>query len=150
MIHYQLCCAEGHEFDGWFSGSAGFEVQAAQNLIACPSCGDTNVNRALMAPSLARKGRDVTIIPPEPPAPEQKLAVQLPEPVRTALQKLRTEIERNCDYVGENFATEARKIHYGEAAPRGIYGESTPEEVEALADDGIEIAQIPWVPRTDA
>jgi hypothetical protein len=149
MIHYQLCCGQGHEFDGWFAGSTAFEVQAEQNLISCPVCAGTDVRRALMAPQLARKGREIFAPPPEP-APPAKTAMALPDGVRAALQKLRVEIEKNCDYVGENFAAEARKIHEGEAEPRGIYGESTPEEVEALADDGIEIAQIPWLPRTDA
>jgi len=149
MIHYQLCCGQGHEFDGWFAGSAAFEAQAEDGLISCPVCAGTDVTRALMAPRLARKGRDIAIIPDEP-KPPVKTAAALPDGVRAALQKLRAEIETHCDYVGENFAAEARKIHEGEAEPRGIYGESTPEEVEALADDGIEIAQIPWLPRTDA
>ena len=74
----------------------------------------------------------------------------IPDAVRAALQKLRAEVETNCDYVGTDFAEEARRIHHGEAKARGIYGESTQEEAEALADEGINIAQIPWVPRTDS
>ncbi len=74
----------------------------------------------------------------------------MPDQVRAALLKLRAEVEKNCDYVGPNFATEARKIHNGEAQPRGIYGESTEAEAEALADDGIGVAQIPWLPRADS
>ena len=65
------------------------------------------------------------------------------------LQKLRAEVEQNCDYVGDEFAAEARRIHNGEADARGIYGETTPEEAEALAEDGIEVSRVPWVPRAD-
>jgi hypothetical protein len=74
----------------------------------------------------------------------------IPDAVRAALQKLRGEVEKNCDYVGNDFAEEARRIHHGEAEPRGIYGESSDEEAEELADEGIGIARIPWVPRTDS
>jgi hypothetical protein len=153
MIHYQLRCPQAHEFDGWFKSSAGFEIQAGQGLISCPVCGATKVQRALMAPSLARKGRDLVV--PEPPAPVPAAPAAaaggvMPDAVRGMLTKLRTEIEKNCDYVGPNFAQEARKIHNGEAAPRGIYGETSPAEAEALADDGIEIASIPWLPRADS
>jgi hypothetical protein len=74
----------------------------------------------------------------------------MPDGVRAALQQLRREVEKNCDYVGPDFAQEARRIHNGEAPPRGIYGESTDADSEALADDGINIARIPWVPRTDS
>jgi hypothetical protein len=69
--------------------------------------------------------------------------------MRAMLQKLRAEVERNCDYVGPDFAAEARRIHNGKSDRRGIYGEATPEQAEGLRDDGIEIGQIPWVPRAD-
>jgi len=160
MIHYQLRCADGHEFDGWFAGSAAFETQAERRLIACPICAGTSVSRALMAPGIARKGR---VIEHEPvlqapaaaasaPQDVAKAAAGgvMPDAVRAVLTKLRAEVEKNCDYVGNNFAAEARKIHNGEAEPRGIYGESTPDQVEALADDGINVAQIPWLPRADS
>jgi hypothetical protein len=147
MIHYQLRCGEAHEFDGWFKDSAGFEQQAERGLIACPVCAGTQVTRALMAPALRPKGRSVEVEPeilPPAPAPVATGGV-MPDAVRAALSKLRQEVEKNCEYVGPEFAAEARRIHDGEAPARGIYGESTEEEVEALADDGIEIARIPWV-----
>jgi hypothetical protein len=147
MIHYQLRCDAAHEFDGWFKDSAGFERQAERGLIACPICADTTVTRALMAPGIARKGR-VALAPPAPPQPAT--GGVMPDAVRAALTKLRQEVETHCDYVGNEFAEEARRIHHGEAAPRGIYGESTADEAEALADEGIDIARIPWVPRTDS
>jgi hypothetical protein len=74
----------------------------------------------------------------------------MPAHLRAMLQHIRGEVERNCDYVGPNFAEEARKIHNGESDKRGIYGETTPEQAEALADEGIEIASIPWVPLADS
>lgn len=156
MIHYNLRCHEGHEFDSWFNSSASFDKQAGRGLLECPHCGSTKVDRALMTPSVPRKGR-ITADPPSPPTPAvqppagiaSKAADRMPDHIRAMLQKLRAEVERNCDYVGGGFAEEARRIHKGEADPRGIYGESTPEEAEALAEEGIDIARIPWVPRAD-
>ena len=158
MIHYQLCCDVDHEFDGWFKDSDNFDRQVARKLINCPVCASTKIRRALMAPGIRKKGGAATVIESEPPPPapqppqlsNRKAAGIMPDQVRAALLKLRTEVEKNCDYVGPNFAEEARRIHNGEAQPRGIYGESTDADVEALADDGIEIAQIPWLPRADS
>jgi len=73
----------------------------------------------------------------------------MPDELRAKLQRLRSEIERNCDDVGADFADEARRIHSGDAKARGIYGETTPAEAQALGEDGIEVARIPWVPRSD-
>jgi hypothetical protein len=142
MIHYQLRCEGGHEFDGWFRDSAGFDAQAQAGLVACPQCGSGEVHRALMTPRIPRKG-DVQV---EMPA----AGGVMPDAVRTALHKLRDEVEKNCDYVGAEFAEEARRIHYGEAEARGIYGESTDAEAEALADEGIGFARIPWVVGNDS
>lgn len=166
MIHYQLRCGADHGFDGWFRDSAGFDQQVGLALVACPVCGDTTINRALMAPALRKRGRakavrealapetasSSTILPDAaPPAstPDRDKSALVPDHMRAMLQKLRAEVERKCDYVGPNFADEARRIHKGETPARGIYGESTPEQAEALADEGIDVAQIPWVPRAD-
>ncbi len=157
MIHYQLRCSADHTFDGWFRDSAAFDEQALRNLVSCPSCGDTVVNRALMAPKIAKsrtvvnaagKPDPMPAVAPEKTGPE-KTGVVVPDHVRAMLQKLRAEVEQNCDYVGPSFADEARRIHRGESDKRGIYGESTPEQAEALADEGISIDRIPWVPRAD-
>jgi hypothetical protein len=153
MIHYQLRCTAEHEFDSWFRDSAGFEEQAARGLVSCPACGSTQVTRALMAPALSRRGNKAEpAAPPAPPdiqADSQVIAGVLPDQVRAALQKLRAEVETHCDYVGRDFAAVARKIHEGEVEPRGIYGEATEAEAEDLADDGIQIGQIPWIPRAE-
>jgi hypothetical protein len=150
MIHYQLQCQAGHGFDSWFKDSATFDRQARRGLLSCPVCGDTQVSRALMAPSVARSRE------PAPPAPAQagkRAAVAgagVPDQVRAVLQRMREEVERNCDYVGPDFAEEARRMHSGESERRGIYGETTPDEAASLADEGIEFASIPWLPRSDA
>jgi hypothetical protein len=155
MIHYDLRCEADHAFDGWFKDSGAFERQAEGALISCPVCASTQVTRALMAPGIPRKGERPR--PPAEPAPSQVPAPAvaatggvMPDAVRAVLRQLRTEVEKNCDYVGSDFAEEARRMHHGEIAPRGIYGESSDEEAEALADEGIDIARIPWVPRTDS
>jgi hypothetical protein len=159
VIHYQLRCEDGHEFDGWFKDSGNFEQQAKRGLILCPTCASTKVDRALMAPRLGRRGRVIEhelvsekaeAVPSAVPAPAQAAGGVIPDQMRALLHKLRAEVEKNCDYVGPDFAKEARKIHHGEAAPRGIYGESTEAEAEALADDGIGVARIPWLPRADS
>ena len=162
MIHYQLQCAEGHGFDGWFKDSASFDHQAGGGQLECPVCGNPKVERALMTPSVPRKGavRAVAAQPDPPatptaPAPAAAapapaaVAARMPDHVRAMLQRLRAEVEKNCDYVGESFADEARRMHRGESNRRGIYGEANPAEAEALTEEGIEVARIPWVPRAD-
>jgi hypothetical protein len=159
MIHYQLQCSQTHGFDGWFKDSASFEKQAKRGLLECPICGDAKVDRALMTPSVPKKGRSKAVAPvPAPiPAPAQAEAPtqmtvapeRMPDHVRAMLMRLRAEVEKNCDYVGSEFAAEARRIHRGDTDPRGIYGEATPDEAEALAEEGIDISNIPWVPRAD-
>jgi hypothetical protein len=163
MIHYQLRCSDDHAFDGWFRDSAAFDDQAARGLVECPSCGDVKVRRALMAPAVPRKGRKAApaieqgepempaTVPATPPAPSLAAlaAARLPDEVRAVLQRIRAEVEKHCDYVGPAFAEEARRIHNGDADVRPIYGETTPEDAEALAEDGIEVSRIPWLPRAD-
>ena len=158
MIHYQLRCSQEHGFDGWFRDSSGFEKLAASGLVDCPVCGDTKVRRDLMAPSIAKPraeaGAGLPTPLPAPEAPPQAqpataMAGPVPAQVLALLQRMRAEVEKNCDPVGRDFAEEARRMHRGESERRGIYGEATAEEAEALADEGIEVGQIPWVPRAD-
>jgi hypothetical protein len=146
MIHYQLQCTHAHGFDGWFPSSASFEAQSARGLLECPTCGDTKVDRALMAPTLPKRSNRKS----DPPPAKAVAPAALPAEMRAALQRLRAEVEANCEHVGDRFAEEARAIHHGETPARGIYGETTPEQAEALAEEGIEVARIPWVPPADA
>lgn len=157
MIHYQLRCHAGHAFDGWFRDSASFDRQAGAGLVDCPDCGSAKVARALMAPAIPKKGRVKPVMAPTPapvPTPTDaphNVAAAGPMPARVValLQRMRAEVESNCDYVGGQFADEARRMDRGESDRRGIYGEATEDEAEALRDEGIDIGQIPWVPRSD-
>jgi hypothetical protein len=161
MILYRLRCSQGHEFDSWFKDSKTYERQEKKSLVGCAVCGDAKVTRALMAPRLGAKGNKARApAPVETPAAvaptaEQvqkqqqmgALATRMPKELREALVKVRTEIEKNCEHVGTKFAEEARKIHYGESDKRGIYGQTSDKEAEALAEEGIEFGRLPWVER---
>lgn len=154
MIHYQLRCGQDHEFDGWFKDISTFDRQAKRGLVECPHCGDTDVSRALMTPGVPKKSSQLPAPVAAAPVAEarpgrQKGGAKLPAEVKAMLQRLRAEVEKNCDYVGPEFAEEARKIHRGTSEKRGIYGETTPAEAESLAEEGIEVSSIPWVPRSD-
>ena len=162
MILYRLRCSQGHEFDSWFKDSKTYERQEKKSLVGCAVCGDAKVTRALMAPRLGTKGNKkgtavTTVEAPAAVAPPSEvqqaqqqvaaIARQMPKELREALVKVRNEIEKNCEHVGDKFAEEARKIHYGESDKRGIYGETTDKEAEELAEEGIEFGRLPWIPR---
>lgn len=157
MIHYQLRCDSGHAFESWFRSSETFDTQSRAGLVECPACGSTAVRRGLMAPAIAKRAKGKASTPAPEPAeapPPEVVAAGLPAPampaeMRAALQRMRAEVERNCDHVGPRFAEEARAMHRGDVPPRGIYGETTPDQAEALADEGITVARIPWLPRAD-
>ena len=156
MILYRLRCSKGHEFESWFKDSKTYERQEKRSLIGCPVCGNAKVVRAPMAPRLGKGGRkvEVEVAAPAaspPPSPDQQqmaaLARQMPKELREALLKVRAEVEKNCEHVGDKFAEDARKIHYGESDKRGIYGETTEEEARSLVEEGIEFGRLPWIPR---
>lgn len=162
MIRYALRCDKDHSFDSWFRDSAAFDALAAAGALSCPECGSAAVAKAIMAPRLGR-GRAAaaetpTTVPEAAPAPvsgppaaaPERMVVPEGEKLRVLLRELRRKVEDSCDYVGPAFAEEARRIHKGDAEPRGIYGEASPEEAEALAEEGVEVARIPWLPRDDA
>jgi hypothetical protein len=153
MIHYELRCSQDHGFDGWFKDSAAFERQAKRGLVECPHCGDTKVERALMRPAVAKREALPAPVPVPAPAPPEPPAAaaggKLPDHMRAMLQRMRAEVEKHCDYVGPQFAEEARKMHRGDSEKRGIYGETSPDEAEALAEEGIEVSRMPWVPRAE-
>lgn len=139
MILFELRCGKGHGFEAWFRNGEAFEAQAAEGEIACPLCGATEVQKAPMAPRIGkqRSGGDEAL--------RQKAGE-----VMQQLAELRQKVEANCDYVGDRFAEEARKIHYGETEERGIYGETTAEQAGELAEEGVTFARIPWVQRTNS
>lgn len=148
MIVYALKCANDHEFEGWFRDAATFDRQAAASEVTCAVCGDSQVAKAPMAPRLAKgRGESRGELREAPPAETRP---GLPPEAMKLLAELRQKVERECDYVGERFSEEARRIHYGEAEKRGIYGEASDEQAKELVDEGIEVAKIPWLPRRDA
>jgi hypothetical protein len=144
MIHYDLICEDGHEFDGWFSNSAAFEEQSLHGLVTCVHCGSTRIEKQLMAPGIPVKGNRKKE-PAEKPMlaatvdPRQQKIVQI-------MRELRKAVEENAEYVGDKFAEEARKIHYEETEKRGIYGETTQQDAEELIEEGIEIHPLPILP----
>ncbi|MCX8102607.1 MAG: DUF1178 family protein [Geminicoccaceae bacterium] len=138
MIRFALRCGQGHEFEGWFKSGAAFEEQHDAGRLECPMCGDRSVGKAIMAPAVARTGSA------EPSPPPEKMAKML-----AFLRALRAHVEANFEHVGERFPEEARKIHYGEAEARDIYGEATGEEVRSLLEEGIDVRPLPWLPKAD-
>lgn len=147
MILYRLRCNDEHEFEGWFRNAAAFDTQRESGILECPVCGTADVSKALMAPSIT-KSREVAR-PAVSDVQAMHPAAQKAAELREKLRGLRQLVEQNCDYVGDRFAEEARKIHYGEADAHGIYGETTAEETERLQDEGIEFGSVPWI-RDDA
>jgi hypothetical protein len=139
MIVFDLKCPQDHVFEAWFRDSGAFDRQAKAGKVTCPSCGSTKVSKALMAPNIASRK--------EKSSAEQREAAS--KTVKL-LRELRQHVEKNCDYVGERFAEEAKRIHYGETSKRSIYGEATPEQAKDLLEEGIEFGQIPWVPPQDS
>ncbi|MFJ6326342.1 MULTISPECIES: DUF1178 family protein [unclassified Rhizobium] len=138
MIRYSLSCDNAHEFEGWFSESADFDRQVASGFLTCPVCNSAAISKLLMAPSVstARKKDEMQTLAMD--AARKEAMVKLKEAVDT--------IKANSEDVGAKFPEEARKIHYGEADARGIIGKATPDEAQALVDEGIEIAAIPVLP----
>lgn len=137
MIRFSLHCDKAHEFEGWFRDNADFDKQSKRGLVDCPVCGSHKVSKALMAPAVStgRKKEKMALAA----STEQK---RLMGELRQLAEKMR----ENADYVGDKFAEEARKIHFGETEQRGIYGEATAEEAKGLIEDGVEFLPIPTFP----
>jgi hypothetical protein len=137
VIHYALICDKSHKFDGWFANADAYEVQKGRGLVTCPICLTAAVDKAMMAPSINRSASG-------------KVALSIGHPqhnqLRDAMLALRNKVTSEADYVGDKFAEEARKIHYKEVDPHGIYGEATREEVAALAEEGVDFMPLPSIP----
>ncbi|HNS88041.1 MAG TPA: DUF1178 family protein [Parvularculaceae bacterium] len=139
MIKYQLQCAAGCSFEGWFRSSDDFDRQASEGALECPFCGSTQVDRAIMAPAVVTSGAK---------RPDRVAAMR--ETIVEAARRARDYVEKNFDYVGDRFPEEARKIHYGETQERQIYGEASGKEVKELVDEGVSIAPLPPAPGAPA
>ncbi|MCC1494888.1 DUF1178 family protein [Cognatishimia sp. F0-27] len=144
MIQYSLKCAEGHRFDSWFQSASAFDTLLARHLVTCSVCGSAEVEKALMAPRVQAKTEE-----PTPPPPPESLSQQ-DNPQQRAIAKLRAHVEKHSDYVGKNFASEARAMYLGDAPERPIWGEARGDEAKALIDDGIPVAPLPFRPTRKA
>ncbi len=158
MIRYSLICERKHEFESWFQNSAAFDKQNKRGLVACPACGSTKVEKALMTPSLGRSGRKRAAAPaapstgaptdaPTPDTPAPVAMMSAPErELRAKLKELRDHLVKNAENVGRRFPEEARKMHYGEIEHRSIYGEASANEAKELLEEGIEFHPLPVLP----
>jgi hypothetical protein len=137
MIRFSLVCERDHEFDGWFRNSDDFDTQKKRGFVSCPVCNSAKVDKALMAPAVST-GRK-----------KEKIALAVGEEQKKMLQQfheLGRKLREGAENVGDKFADEARKIHFGETEARGIYGEASPDEVKGLLDDGVEFMPLPPLP----
>jgi hypothetical protein len=154
MIRYHLRCERGHAFESWFQSSSAYETQEKRQLVNCPACGSSKVERAIMAPQIVgKKGRNDPA-PAPAPAPSTEVTAPASTPLmmaqerelRAKLKELRDHIVKNADNVGERFPNEARKMHYGDIEHRPIYGEASPEEARSLIEEGVEVSPLPVLP----
>jgi hypothetical protein len=145
MIQFSLKCSNDHRFDSWFQSSDAYDKLERAGMVSCAICGVTSVSKAVMAPRV-RPARDAAPVPAvsAPPAAAQTAPA---DPAATALAALKAHIEAHSDYVGKDFAKEARAIHDGSAPDRAIYGEARPEDARRLIEDGVPIAPLPFIPR---
>lgn len=143
MIRYSLRCGADHGFDSWFASADAFQALQAAGRLACPVCGAAEVRKDLMAPAVrpARKAA----APGQAPDRKPDLSAPASE-LEAKIAALRRQVEENSDYVGMNFATEARAMHSGEAPARAIHGEAKPEEARAMIEEGLPVAPLPFLP----
>lgn len=153
MIRYALICDHGHDFESWFPSAASFDAQKQRGLIACPLCGSATVDRAIMAPNVARTDREAAPAQPETQAapvmaPGAPLALMGEKEVafRQMVSALHDHLRANAEHVGPRFAEEALKIHQGESDSRAIYGDATPEDARMLQEEGVAFLPLPRLP----
>ncbi len=140
MMVFDLICTNKHTFEAWFKDSKAFDGLRRKGQVECPTCGSDEVEKALMAPNISTSKKQAKA------ARESAAAAQAAQ----MLVKMKKHVEENCDYVGAEFAEEARKIHYGETEKRDIYGEATKTEAKELSEEGVDFTSIPWVQPTDS
>jgi len=138
MIQYSLKCENDHSFDSWFASADAYDKLADNGMVSCAVCGSTKVSKAIMAPRVrTTKGKEAPAAPTLPPEKS---------PAEQAMAEMRAQVEQNSEYVGTNFATEARSMHLGDTPERAIYGEAKPEEAKSLIEDGIPVTPLPFMP----
>lgn len=148
MIHYSLLCENRHAFDAWFKSAAAYDDQVRIGIVSCPICSTTKVEKSIMAPAVSRSGEDARA--GAQPERSEKMSFSAGHPqqaqLRAALKQLRDKVTTEADYVGDQFASEARRIHFHEVEARGIYGEATRDEVAGMVEDGIDFMPLPQLP----
>ena len=136
MIKYNLKCENDHEFESWFSNSNEFEKLNRRKLLECIYCNSKKIKKSIMSPMVSAV-RDKNS--------KFKKMQEILKNDRKSLIEIRKYIEKNFEYVGENFSKKVREIYYDKKNNKAIYGTATPNEREELADEGIELLSIPWV-----
>jgi len=137
MIKYNLACECGNSFESWFASSSEFDSLLKKKMIKCIYCESSSVKKTLMAPRLTRKSNQIL------------KKTKLEKNIKKQLLNFKKYIEKNCKNVGDNFAREARSIHYEKKNSQGIYGKTTPEEASELIEEGIEVVTVPWVHKSE-
>jgi hypothetical protein len=137
MIKYALACAEGHAFESWFPDSAGYDKQRKRGFVACPECGSTRVDKAIMAPAVVGGERA------SPEQGPQLVADDRRRQAREFMVRMRREIEANTDDVGARFPQVARAIHLGDEPERAIRGRASLAEAKSLLEDGVSVLPLP-------
>jgi len=137
-----LQCKHAHAFEGWFASEDEFQAQLARGLVECPMCGDTGIAKLPSAPRLNFGASE----PAAPAAPKQEVLSAPDAQLQAAWLQLVKQVMSNTEDVGERFAEEARKIHYGESEERGIRGQASREETQELLEEGISVLPLP-IPR---
>lgn len=140
MIQYSLKCAEGHQFDSWFQSASAFDKLQAAGHVACAICGSGKVDKALMAPRVNSADAPQAAEAPAPSLGRDKT------PQEQALAAMRDHVEKNSDYIGNDFAREARAMYLGEVDARPIWGEAKRDEARKLIEDGVPVAPLPFTP----
>ncbi|MCB5174351.1 MULTISPECIES: DUF1178 family protein [Microvirga] len=143
MIKYALACDQAHEFESWFPSSDAYETQRKRGFVTCPYCDSAKVEKQIMAPRIART--DKAEAPASQPQPVAAFSEKERE-IRAMIRAMREHVIQNAENVGKGFAEEARKIHYGEAEERSIYGEADGSDVRSLLEEGIQVLPLPIVP----
>lgn len=135
MIVFDLRCPANHVFEAWFGSSADYESQRERALIACPMCGDSGIEKAVMAPNIPAKGNQrKTAVADGKPDPKILLA---------ALAEAQAKMLEGSKWVGVAFADKARAMHLGDEAHAPIHGQATVEEAKALIEEGVAVAPLP-------
>ena len=151
MIKYSLKCFEDNcnksePFDGWFQNSASFEKQIDAGYISCPYCGSLNIKKNLMSPSVkSTKEINTDIISKNVKHNEFNKKKNKQIDMMVILRNLKKEIKKNAEFVGKNFAKEAKAIHEGKSKERAIYGQANAKDLEELKSKNIDVINVPWV-----